>query len=305
VIREASVDDAAAGAALRALVNPELVTNGEAYAYRMRTVTPSSRRRWWCAEVDGEVVGWATCGLVVETSEEGVANLDVDVHPEHRRRGIGTALVVEAERHIRAVAARRAFAWARGDEETSAFARGRGFAHGSSSQMLVVDPRTVQAVDPPEGVAVQPFRTFAADPSALYRVDTVAMLDEPNEVTLDAVDYGVWLERWWQHPLVDMDASMAVVVDGAPVSLTWLQADRETGRGSNNGTGTLREHRGRGYAHLAKRASLAAAAGLGIEAVYTGNDDTNRPMLAINRRLGYKRFSTMRTWTKGYVTSER
>jgi len=38
--------------------------------------------------------------------------------------------------------------------------------------------------------------------------------------------------------------------------------------------------------------------------VYTGNDDTNAPMLAINRRLGYEPCSTMSTWTKRYVTSE-
>jgi GNAT superfamily N-acetyltransferase len=304
VIREAFVEDAAAGAALRALVNPELVTNGEGYAYRMRTVSPASQRRWWCAEDDGEVVGWATCGLVVETSEPGVANLDVDVHPEHRRRGIATCLLTEAERHIRDFGARRAFVWARGDDGTSAFARRHGFTHSSSSQMLVVDPRTVEPAEPPPGVAVQPFRAFTRDPYDLYRVDTVAMVDEPNEVKLDTVDYEQWLERWWNHPLVDLDASMAVVVDDTAVSLTWLHSDRETGRGSNNGTGTLREHRGRGYALLAKQASLAAAAGFGIAAVYTGNDETNAPMLAVNRRLGYEPFSTMSTWTKDYVTSE-
>jgi hypothetical protein len=45
-------------------------------------------------------------------------------------------------------------------------------------------------------------------------------------------------------------------------------------------------------------------AGLGVTTVYTGNDETNAPMLAINRRLGYRACSTMSTWTKVYVTSE-
>ena len=304
VIRQASLDDAAAGAALRSLVNPELVTTVEAYAYRMRTVRPASQRRWWCAEVDGSVVGWATIGLVVETTERGVAQLDVDVHPEHRRKGIGSALIAAVEEHARSVGARRVYAWTRGDDATTAFARRHGFTHSSSSQMLVLDPRTVEPPELPPGVEVRPYSAFADDPRALYDVDAVATLDEPGEVKIDAIDYDVWLERWWGIPIVDMDASMATVVDGKPVSLTWLHTDRERGRAANNGTGTLPEYRGRGLALIAKRASLARVAELGVTKVYTGNDDTNTPMLAINRRLGYQPCSTMSTWTKEYVTSE-
>jgi GNAT superfamily N-acetyltransferase len=304
VIREASVDDAAAAAALRALVNPELVTSAESYAHRMRTVPRSARRRWWCAEVDGETVGWATTGLVIETSEPGVMQLDVDVHPAHRRRGIATRLLAESERHAREIGARRVFVWARGEDSTSGFARRHGFAHSSSSQMLVLDPRSVEAPEVPAGVEVHPFRAFADDPRELYELDVVAMLDQPSEVALDALEYDVWLERWWNLPLVDMDASMVIVVDGVAVSMTWLHTDRERGRGANNGTGTLPDYRGRGLALIAKRASLARAAELGVTEVYTGNDETNAPMLAINRRLGYRPFSTMSTWTKDYVTSE-
>jgi GNAT superfamily N-acetyltransferase len=304
VIREASIEDAAAGAALRALVNPELVTTAEAYAYRMRTVPPTACRRWWCAEDGGRVIGWATVGLIVETSEPGVAQLDVDVHPDHRRRGIGSLLLAAGEDHARAVGARRAYAWARGDDATTAFARRHGFAHRSSSQMLVLDPRTVEPPDVPAGVEVRPFSEFAGDPRELFDVDAVAMLDEPNEITLDALAYDVWLERWWNQPLVDKDASMAAVLDGRAVSLTWLHSDREHGRAGNNGTGTLPAYRGRGLARLAKQASLVSAAELGTTRVYTGNDETNAPMLAINRRLGYEPCSTMSTWTREYVTGE-
>src|SRR5262249_6241504 len=124
------------------------------------------------------------------------------------------------------------------------------------------------------------------------------------QVKLDAIEYNNWLTRWWRLPLVDMDASMAVVVDGAAVSLTWLHTDRGRGRATNNGTGTLPDYRGRGFALLAKRASLARVAELGVTTVFTGNDETNLSMLAINRRLGYRPCATMNTWTKALVTSE-
>ena len=45
-----------------------------------------------------------------------------------------------------------------------------------------------------------------------------------------------------------------------------------------------------------KHHSLAAAAAVGITRVVTQNDDTNAPMLAINRRLGYGQLSTGHAW---------
>ena len=55
-------------------------------------------------------------------------------------------------------------------------------------------------------------------------------------------------------------------------------------------------HRGRGLGLLMKHHSLAAAAELGITRVVTQNDDTNAPMLAINRHLGYEPFSVGYAW---------
>jgi RimJ/RimL family protein N-acetyltransferase len=95
---------------------------------------------------------------------------------------------------------------------------------------------------------------------------------------------------------------MVAVVDGDAVAFTLLHADRTTGSGTNNGTGTLPDHRGRGLAKLAKRASLARAGELGITAVYTGNDTTNAPMQAINRALGYVPFSSLTDWSLALTT---
>ena len=64
--------------------------------------------------------------------------------------------------------------------------------------------------------------------------------------------------------------------------------DVEGRRGRNEGTGTARDHRGRGLASLAKLAQLRWAADNGVERVITDNDALNAPMLAINRRLGVR-----------------
>ena len=58
----------------------------------------------------------------------------------------------------------------------------------------------------------------------------------------------------------------------------------------------MRAYRGRGLGLLVKQHSLARAAELGITSVVTQNDDTNAPMLAINRRLGYQPCGAGHSW---------
>ena len=90
---------------------------------------------------------------------------------------------------------------------------------------------------------------------------------------------------------------MAVLVDGRLVGASMFCTDRARGRAMNIGTGVLREHRNRGLATLMKRCGLARAAKAGITRAITQNDDSNAPMLAINRRLGYEPFATRHGWT--------
>jgi GNAT superfamily N-acetyltransferase len=298
VIREASIDDAPAAAELLALVNPEFVTTADGTRHDMTTSPPEALRRWWCAEDDGQLVGWSSAGLVVETSEPGAAWIRVIVNPAYRKRGLGGELLSVAERHAASIGAIRLHAWSRGDDATATFARSRGYAQTSSNDTLVVDPRTVAPPGQQAGVELLPFTAFEHDPSPIHHVDTVSVLDEPGELTFDELPLDLWLDNFWGHPLLDREASAVALVDGVPATVTFLQTNRDAGRGTNNGTGTLPDYRGRGLATLAKRASLSRAAELGITAVYTGNDVTNAPMQAINRKLGYAACSTMLSWAK-------
>ena len=298
VIREATTEDAPAGAALLALVNHEFVNTAEAMRHTMTTSPPEAHRRWWCAEAGGALVGWSSAGLVVETSEPGAAWIGITVSPSYRRRGVGGELTDVAERHAAAIGATRLHGWSRGDAATASFARTRGYAETGSHDTLVVDPKAVAPLDPPTGVELRPFTAFADDPSPIHHVDSVSVLDEPGELTLDEIPFDLWLEDFWGHPLLDLDASMVALAEGVPAAVTFLQTSRDAGRGTNIGTGTLPGYRGRGLATLAKRASLVRAAELGITAVYTGNDVTNAPMQAINRKLGYAPFGTMLSWAE-------
>jgi GNAT superfamily N-acetyltransferase len=303
VIRDATLDDAPSASELLALVNPEFIMTPESARHFMASMPPEAERRWWCDERGGAIVGWAHGGRVTDTSEPDVAWLNLVVHPNFRASGIGSALGDLVEEHVRSIGARRLLAWSRADDATVSFLRSRGFEQTGSSDVLVLDPRTVTAPETPREVELRPFSDYEDDPSPVYQVDVVSMLDEPGDITYDDVPYDTWLERFWNQPVLDRDVSMVALVDGRPATITNLQTDRRRGRATNNGTGTLPELRGRGLATLAKRASLARAAGVGITAVYTGNDTTNAPMQAINRRLGYRPCGRMLNWRKELARS--
>ena len=302
MIRRGTLDDATGAAALSSVVNPEFVSTGTSYRHVMATDPPESKTRWWCDERGGAIVAWASLGLVVETSEKGVAWLSILVHPDYRCLGIGTELSGLAHEWAATLDARRIHSWSRADEATVAFAHAKGFVQTNSSDLMTVDPRTITPEVAPQGIELRPLSDFADDPAPIHHVDSVSMLDEPGEITFDAVEYDFWLEHFWSNPLLDRDASTVAIVDGVPAVVTYLRIDRERGRATNNGTGTLPEFRGRGLATLAKRASLRRAAELGVTEVYTGNDVTNAPMQAVNRTLGYTACSTMLSWSKTLTT---
>jgi GNAT superfamily N-acetyltransferase len=288
VIRPADLDaDAPAAVRLLAAVRPEWVFSAESLRHRLASSPPEARLAAWCVEEGDELIGWAIASLMVETSEAGVGWIGVNVHPKRRRAGLGSALLSAAERHAHEIGVARLLSFARGDDGSASFARSHGYEQTASNEILVVDPRAVEPPVVPAGVGLRPFSAFADDPSPIFHVDTTSMLDEPGDARFDSITYDYWRERFLGNPLLDHEASTVALVEGTVAAYTMLLIDRTTGRGQNNGTGTLPEFRGRGLATLAKRACLARAAELGCTAVYTGNNEANAPMLAINRKLGY------------------
>jgi GNAT superfamily N-acetyltransferase len=306
VLRKGTIKDAAAAVRLLTTVNPETVFSIEGFRHNWLSSPPAARRTAWCVEEDDTIVGWAIAAMMVETSEPGVGWAAANVHPDRRGAGLGSALLAAAERHAAEIGVTRVLSFSRGDEASSSFASARGYTQTASNEILVVDPRTVEPPAVPVDVELRPFRAFADDPSPIFRVDTISMLDEPGDARFDALTYEYWVERLMGNPLLDHDASTVVLIDGTAAAITMLMVDRSTGRGQNNGTGTLPEFRNRGLATLAKRASLVRAAQLGCTSIYTGNNARNAPMLAINRALGYRLCTTELSWSKNLrPTSER
>jgi GNAT superfamily N-acetyltransferase len=299
-LRSATPDDATAVTELNRVVMPYEVVTPAGYRHSWQNAPEADRLLTLVADLDGKVVGAGQGHLHTTTSEQGASSMWVMVHPSHRRHGIGGRLYDALEEHLRDNGARRTQGWAVDEQETAQWCTRRGFERTRELRFLRLDLTDVDALPPipplSEGVTVATFAEIG--PEAIYIVDAAASLDEPGDVTADAIRYEPWFTRHWQAPDNDHEASTVVIVGGVPAAFTLVRSDPEGHRIWAAGTGTLREHRGKGLAKLAKSIALRRAAQKGITAAYTSNDEVNRPMLAINEWLGYRACATQWSYVK-------
>jgi GNAT superfamily N-acetyltransferase len=297
VISIAGPDDAERAAALIRLAREERVITAAGLRHNIVTARPEDRLTFWRAEAAGELVGWAFGGLDAFAPVRTVGFGGITVHPQHRRRGLGSELWEALSAHLDAIGVRRMVVFSDGDDGTRSFVAARGFRLEGTHATLALDPRTLPpAPEAPEGVEIRPMSAFAGDPDPVYVADSEASQDEPGPSDFSGITYDIWRRHIWDFPDTDHELSLTALVDGEVVGTTFLCADHETGRAANAGTGVLREYRGRGLGLLMKQHSLARAAAAGITRVTTQNDDTNAPMLAINTHLGYEPFAVGHAW---------
>ena len=297
MVSPASIDDAERAAALFAAAFDDHLNTVSGIRYRFESARPEDRMQYWRAEREGKLVGWAYGGLDAFAPIRTAGFAGIVVHPSHRREGIGPALWDVVSAHLDQIGARRIVAYSRADEDTIAFARARGFSLEATETSSAVDPRTIgQPPLPPQGIELRSMRSFVDDPEPVFAADHESSLDEPGPSDFSGMTYETWRRLIWDHPDCDHELSAVVLADGVVAGTTFLYTDRETGRAANGGTGVIRDFRGRGLGLLLKQHSLAWAAVAGITRVITQNDETNAPMLAINARLGYERFSVGHAW---------
>jgi len=294
VVREGRREDFGSATELLNRVWPHRVGSERGLRHAAAAEPPDAHRRYWAAEERGELVGWATATIEYQRSERP-GLLQVSVAPESRKTGLGTALLERCEVHLVELGVATTLSFTTPEEASRRFATAHGFRHTHTIRISGVDPRTIEPASTPPGVELRPLAGL--DPRKVFELDSEAMLDVPADGALDDVSFEQWLEDYWRDPDVDLETSVAAVVDDRPVAFSWLRV-APGGRAVSDMTGTLRDYRGRGLALLAKRATLVNAARRGVEFVSTQNDETNLPMLRVNEKLGYRPAGSTLRWSR-------
>jgi len=263
--------------------------------------------RFFLAEAGGEAVG----GLAVHTSEYDnldLAWLGIDVHPDHRRRGHGTALVEAAYGVCRSMNRSSLGSDGWESERVAAFAASVGFE--KKSQAI---NRRQHLDELPDGLAAKVYDEAAAvaadyelltfdGPSPDDLVEAISVMSAAiNDAPLDdleiedeayppdrirAYEAAQLASGFRFHRMIarhrgtgELAGHTVVVVDGERPEL-----------GEQHDTSVVRDHRGHRLGALLKSAMVLHLAEVEpqLRTVDTWNAESNGHMIGVNELLGYR-----------------
>jgi mycothiol synthase len=228
----------------------------------------------------GEVVA---SGVAGRSSSAGGAFVAPRVRREHRRRGLGSALLHRLAQHAAGLDVPQVRAMV-DDPGSLAFAEHFGFVEVDRQveQVRAVADEPTPGDDLPDGVQVVTLDERPGLWAAGYEsFGSQALADfalfEPLEITAEQ-----WNTSWAGDPM------FLALHDGEVIGCAGLDRDTDhPERAENALTAVRRDWRGRGIAAHLKRRTLRWAAENGITELYTWTQAGNTPMLTLNERLGY------------------
>jgi GNAT superfamily N-acetyltransferase len=279
------------------------------------------RRAAWAGVVDDRVVGHLSVTLPRDDNTHR-AELTVAVHPEHRRRGVGTALLATAERVARDDG--RTVLGAESDVVTGHVDPAAGFAarHGfadvqrevrSILRLPVADEALAAARAEAEKHAdgYETLTSWDGVPDAWLAGRAELSRRMSTDVPLGQLDFNE--EEWDAQRVIrtyevarEQGRRLVETVarhraSGELVAFTTLAvAEHAPEVGYQGDTLVLHEHRGHRLGLLVKTVNLHAliAERPGVRRIHTWNAAENEPMLRVNRALGFTPAGLGTEWQK-------
>lgn len=265
----------------------------------------SHRLAWLAADESGFPLGSAFLRVLTRAGQDHLAELEVDVHPAERRKGIGSRLLEAAVSAARAAGRRSVLAQAEAGTPGDRFLRAKGLRKVltltyARLPLGDVDTAALTAIT---GQPRPGYRLVAWDglvPEDLAE-SFVASRHAMDDMPMGDTDHGtvIWdLERVRGaaeaiarrgdrlHTIAAVDAS-----DGSIAGFTELVVPGDgEGDGQHYGTGVLPEHRGRGLGLRMKAESVRRTRERypRLRGLLTDTADSNPYMRRINDSLGYR-----------------
>ncbi len=267
-------------------------TQSETEAF-LRHVPDADDRDYWIAESSGHCVGFAQLSMMRGATRGRVELL---VHPDHRRRGHGIALLGAVVQQARARRARELTA-GHATEAGSRFAAAIGAVetHREVRSLLRLPLREDLAIRAVDGYSLRSW--VGAAPAELldsYAHARQAISDAPHELEDEQAVWNATFVRDLEAALElrNRDIRVTVALDGLRevVASTELRVSRRAGAvAGTEDTAVVAEHRRRGLGRWVKFESLLQLQRdrPDVSLVATTNAEENHAMLALNRALGF------------------
>ncbi len=241
------------------------------------------------ARIDGVAAGVGVYGRMIDDPVSRIGRTNVRVLPEHRRRGVATALHRAASELGRAHEDVELEGQVVGPTaETEAYLAARNYR----AVLRMIESRLGLAAAP---VAAHDtggeFRSAADDETVLEDAYVVALESEPDipnaSPWVRPASFEEWRAREIDDALFVPEASLLAYVDGRPVAYGLVQLERR-GLGAHHATGVARAFRGRGLATALKGAQIERARTAGLRELVTWNEEGNDAIRRVNTKLGYR-----------------
>ncbi|MCO6010588.1 GNAT family N-acetyltransferase [Actinoallomurus purpureus] len=270
---------------------------------RGQLTTPGLRSRhlMWVATAEGAVTGVARLRLFEGPGRSHLGEFTLQVHPEHRRRGVGTDLLRTVARAARDEKRRSLVVEASSQTSGTAFLEASGFTCALSLSLLLLSVPEARGVEEIVGTEHSGYHltrwlgVVPDDVAEAFAAAKSAMGDMPT----GKLDYGT---TTWD---ADRVRDMAEVVEkrgDTLLTVATLHGDTIAGftelvipvgdgtRAIQYDTAVVPAHRGQGLGLWVKAAMLEwlRAEWPAVLEIETDNAEDNAHMLAVNERLGFR-----------------
>jgi mycothiol synthase len=299
-IRLGTPDDYASYITLIKLIRPESPLTVDYFFQQDAKRDPKCLAGYFVAEDEGEFLGYTNYEQNAELYHPQKFWMSVRVMPEHRRKGIGTALfdtLLSASQEHQAISLHTTL-----QEDNPAglqFAKKRGFVITGTRYPSRLDPGSFDSAPYQElfakleeaGIRLHSVASLASDPerdAKLLAIQTLIERDVPLPVPLTELTLEQYRKAYIENPQLVVDASMVAVHQGRYVGLT-MTFKEGTDSLLNAVTGVHPEYRGKGIATALKVRVAEYAKAHQFLQISTVNDEVNTAILRVNDKMGFVR----------------
>jgi GNAT superfamily N-acetyltransferase len=266
--------------------------------------------RRYVVEVEGNVVAVGSFFHELFAYHPKAFSLRLEVHPKSQRQGIGSLLYEKLLSELRELGARRVWTPAFPRSRPARFLERRGFVitRREIESLLILrrfDPARLgpaTARVKARGIDIRDLASELRDDldagRKLFELENGAGEDVPRILKSGPITYEEYSMGVLQSPAYIQSGSFVAKTDEEYVGASSLWEAGRDGYLAQGFTAVRKGYRRRGIATALKLSVAKSAADMGAKYLRTSNDVMNRPMIALNRKLGFGFFKSWAIYEK-------